>query len=220
MMRERRVRPWMILVALVVVAGLLWVLVPSPFLRGLLVGALLGPAAVVGGLSLVAGRMRKKLGGRLEPPPLPVARWDLDMRAEDLEGHVRHFSEFSGRVLILNFWATWCAPCVAEMPSLARLQELTSDLGVALACVSKETREKVRECVAKRDLRVPVFIVEDGVPECFRVRAIPATFVLDKKGTIVLRHLGAAAWDHVDVVAFVRGLALASGRLISSAGGA
>jgi thiol-disulfide isomerase/thioredoxin len=208
-MRERRVRPWMILLALVVVAGLAWILAPSAFLRGLLIGALLGPAAVVGGLSLVAGRMRKKLGGRLEPPPLPVARWDLDMSAEDLEGHVRHFSEFSGRVLILNFWATWCAPCVAEMPSLARLEERTSDLGVALACVSNEAGGKVREFVARRDLRVPIYILGDGVPDCFQVRAIPATFVLDKKGTIVLRHLGAAAWDHEDVVAFVRGLALA-----------
>lgn len=208
-MRERPVRPWMILVALVVVAGVVWVLDPSPFLRGLLVGALLGPAAVVGGLSLIAGRMRKKLTGRLEPPPLPAARWNLDMSVEDLEGNVRHFSEFSGRVLILNFWATWCAPCVAEMPSLARLEELTEDLGVALACVSQEAGAKVREFVARRDIGVPVYIVQDGVPDCFRVRAIPATFVLDRNGRIMLRHLGAAAWDHEDVVAFIRGLALA-----------
>lgn len=201
----------MILVVLAVVAGLVWALVPNPFLRGLLVGALLGPAAVVGGLSLIAGRMRRKLDGRLEPPPLPVARWDFDMSAEDLEGNVRHFSEFSGRVLILNVWATWCAPCVAEMPSLERLEEQTSDLGVVLACVSQEAAAKVREFVARRDVGVPVYIVEDGVPDCFRVRAIPATFVLDKNGRIVLRHLGAAAWDHEDVVAFVRGLAMAPG---------
>ena len=67
----------------------------------------------------------------------------------------------------------------------------------------------MREFLAKRDVDVPIYVLEGDVPQCFESRAIPATFVLDKSGKIVLRHLGAAAWDHEGVVGFVRGLALA-----------
>ena len=207
--REHRVRPWYILVVLSTIAGIAWVLVPVPFVRGLVVGAVLGPGALLGSFALIARRMRRKLSDHLKPPPLPVARWNFDMSAEDLDGNRLDFADFSGQVLILNFWATSCAPCVAEMPSLSRLREATSDLEVALACVTREPGETVEKFVDKRGIDVPIYVLDGDVPKCFECRAIPATFVLDKKGMIALRHFGAAAWDHESVVGFVRGLALA-----------
>ena len=206
---ERRVRAWYLLIAVVVIACTLWVLVPEPFFRGIVLGAVLGPAALVAGLSLIARRLRGRISDHLKPPPLPVFRWDFDMTAEDLNGNQVEFMRFSGQVLVINFWATWCAPCVAEMPSLARLHQATSGLGVALACVTREAPEKVREFVAKKAIDVPVYVIEGEVPGAFESRAIPATFVLDKKGNMALRHFGAAAWDHEGVVEFIRGLASA-----------
>lgn len=207
--REHRVRPWYMLLVLGTIAGITWVLVPVPFVRGLVVGAVVGPSALLGGFVLLARRMRRKLSDHLKPPPLPVARWNFDMSAEDLDGNLLDFHDFSGQVLIVNFWATSCAPCVAEMPSLSRLREATSDLGVAFACVTREPAATVEKFMDKRGIDLPIYILNGDVPECFQVRAIPATFVLDKKGMIALRHFGAAAWDHEGVVAFVRGLALA-----------
>ena len=131
------------------------------------------------------------------------------MTGEDLDGNTLDFRGFSGRVLVLNFWATGCAPCVAEMPSPARLRAATSDMGVVLACVTREDPGKVRAFVAKRGLEAPVYVLSGPVPEGLESRAIPATFILDKKGTLALRHFGAAAWDPPGVVDFVRGLARA-----------
>jgi thiol-disulfide isomerase/thioredoxin len=110
---------------------------------------------------------------------------------------------------VLNFWATWCAPCVAEMPSLQRLAAATADLDVGFACVTPEQPEVVRGFVAKRGFTLPVRLLEGDPPACFRGRAIPATFIIDKSGRIVMRHTGAARWDDPGVVAFVRGLAAA-----------
>ena len=210
-MRERRLRPWFVLAVLGGIAGLVWVLVPVPFVRGLVVGVVVGPGALLGGLVLITRRMKKrmKVGDGLKPPPLPVGRWDFDMSAQDVDGNRQDFADFSGQVLVLNFWATWCGPCVAEMPSLGRLREATSDVEVALACVTQEPVAKVREFLDKREFDLPIYVLDGDVPECFKSRGIPATFVLDKKGTIVLRHFGAAAWDDESVVGFVRGLALA-----------
>ena len=210
-MRERRVRRWFVLAVLGTIVGAVWVLVPVPFVRGLVAGAVIGPAALLGGLALITRRIRKrmKVSGSLKPPPLPVGRWDFDMSVQDVKGNRLDFADFSGQVLILNFWATWCGPCVAEMPSLSRLREATSDVEVALACVTREPVEKVRAFLDKRDVDLPIYVLDGDVPECFKSRGIPATFVLDKKGTIVFRHFGAAAWDDESVVGFVRGLALA-----------
>ena len=95
------------------------------------------------------------------------------------------------------------------MPNLERLRRATSDVEVALACVTQEPVKTVREFLEKRDIDVPIYVLDGDVPECFKSRAIPATFVLDRNGRIVLRHFGAAAWDDEGVVGFVRGLALA-----------
>lgn len=206
-----RLRPRTLLVILGLPALLVgsWVLLPYAFARGVIVGVLGALGLLLGGMVVLGQVMRKKLGDRLSPPPLPIASWDYLMDARDLTGAPVSFARFAGRVLVLNFWATWCRPCVAELPSLERLQAASADLGVALACVTQEKHEVVQSFVEKHAAALPVYLVEGEPPACFRGRAIPATFVLDKAGRIVMRHVGAARWDDPSVVAFVRGLAAA-----------
>jgi thiol-disulfide isomerase/thioredoxin len=187
------------------------VLLPNPFARGIIVGLVSALGLLIGGLITLGQVMRRKLGDRLAPPPLPIESWDYVMDAHDLAGAPVSFARFRGRVLILNFWATWCRPCVAELPSLQQLHAATADLGVALACVTQEKREVVQTFLAKGAAPLPVYLVEGEAPACFRRRAIPATFVLDPAGRIVMRHVGAARWDDPAVVTFVRGLAVAAG---------
>jgi thiol-disulfide isomerase/thioredoxin len=197
-----------LLVGFLVCALIVTAILAGPFVRGVVVG-LLGTFLTLGGvLALVTRRAKSGLEARLRPPALPTGCWDYVMAATDLNGAPVAFADFAGEVLVLNFWATWCVPCVAEMPALERLYEATADFGVRFACVTREPRDVVRPFAQRRGMRLPVFLMAEEPPECFRSRAIPATFVLDRSGHIALRHFGAAAWDDRAVVDFVRGLAL------------
>jgi len=204
---KNRSRSLLILLCVLALAFVGWVLLPGPFGHGVLAGVFGGLLLVFASMLLFGRIMQKRMANRLQPPPLPVESWDYAMEAEDLAGVSFGFSRFSGKVLILNFWATWCGPCVAEMPSLERLRAATADLDVGLACLTREDRAVVRGFVEKRGFALPVYLFGGEPPTCFRSRAIPATFILDKAGRIVMRHFGAARWDDASVVAFVRGLA-------------
>jgi len=188
---------------------LTWLFIPSALVRGFVTGFVVGPAILVAVFFAFVRRMRSKFEPKLSPPPLPRGKWDFEMSATTLDGEAVEFARFSGRVLILNFWATWCAPCVAEMPSLARLREETADVSVEFACVTREPAEVVRKFLKKHPLDVPIYLLSGEPPELFESRAIPATFVLDKAGLVALQHRGAAAWDDPTIVNFVHGLAVA-----------
>jgi thiol-disulfide isomerase/thioredoxin len=108
--------------------------------------------------------------------------------------------------VFLNVWATWCGPCVAEMPSIQRLWEITRDDGVAFVIASDEEPAKISEFLKKRGLTLPVYRMNGKPPPAFHTAGIPATFILGADGRIALRHTGAAQWDHPDTVKFLRGL--------------
>ncbi len=198
---------------LAVVASVAWFLLPAPFSHGLILGLLIGPLALVGLVFLLARRVRRRLDARLDPPPLPTASWDYAMELVDLDGEPADLRGAAGSVLVLNFWATQCAPCVAEMPGLQRLRDATADLGVRFALVTREPRDVARRFAQARALDLPIYVLAGEPPACFESRAVPATFVLDRRGRIALRHVGAAAWDAEEVVAFVRDLATAPARM-------
>ena len=205
---ERRIRFGLLVGVPVLVGVLLWFLVPVPFVRGLVVGFIAAPMALLVALNLFARRLRRGVDQELQPPPLPAGvPWDYALEATELDGTPADFAAFRGRPLVFNHWATWCAPCVAEMPSLVRLREALADLDVGFACVSTEPPEQVRAFMEERGFDLPVYTVQGALPESFSGRAIPATFILDRRGRIAFRHFGAAAWDAPSVVDFVGNLA-------------
>lgn len=121
-------------------------------------------------------------------------------------GDVMQYSEFRGRVLFVNFWATWCAPCVKEMPTIAELAEAMEDTEVAFLLISiDEERREFERFVKKRGLEHLSYLRawEEGVSS-FEGGMVPATFIVDKHGKIVYRHHGAANWNTESIRRFLR----------------
>jgi len=111
-----------------------------------------------------------------------------------LNGSTADFSTSEGKVIVINFWATWCPPCVAEMPSLQSLYDHYGDK-VDLYFVSTEEAEKLSSFLQKKEYSFPVYRQIEEAPEAIRTNALPTTYVISKSGTIVINKTGAAAWD-------------------------
>ena len=126
-------------------------------------------------------------------------------RVRDLAGHEADLGDFPQKVLFVNRWATWCAPCVVEMPGIEKLAERFADGDVAFLIVSDEAPDTVISFVAEKRWRLPVYTACE-TPPMFQTDVIPATFVLDHARRIVFKHIGIARWDDETSLAFIDNL--------------
>jgi peroxiredoxin len=115
----------------------------------------------------------------------------------DLRGKRESLADYRGRVVILNMWATWCAPCRVEMPSMETLYRRYRSQGLAVLAVSldKAAPEGVKNFVEEHQLSFPVLLDPDGEAErLYSSYTIPMTYVIDKSGAIVAKVDGAKNW--------------------------
>jgi thiol-disulfide isomerase/thioredoxin len=105
-----------------------------------------------------------------------------------------YFSNLRDKVVIVNFWATWCPPCVAEMPELQSLYRKYGDR-VAFVLVTGEKQEVVEAFMEKNQYLMPVFYMATEPPEIFAFSGYPTTFIISKDGRVVSRKTGAVNWD-------------------------
>ena len=131
-----------------------------------------------------------------------------DFRLADPDGRRLSLREQRGKVVFLNFWATWCLPCRAEMPEMERLyQEFKSQGLVMLAVNLRESPAQVRKFGQELKLTYPLLIDEDmKVIQAYAVRALPVTYLIDRKGIMVGRAIGPREWDGGEARALVRHL--------------
>ncbi|TWO31935.1 TlpA family protein disulfide reductase [Seonamhaeicola sediminis] len=115
-------------------------------------------------------------------------------KLEDLHGNVFNFEEAKGQVVLVNFWATWCPPCIAEMPSLQRLYDDYQDK-VKFVFVSDESFKDIKSFLKKNEYTFKVFRSASNYSTIFNVSSIPRTFLIDKTGKIVIDKTGAANWN-------------------------
>ncbi len=147
----------------------------------------------------------KLFGGfQLQNPPRPVtARPFFDAR-----GGQHRLSDHRGRGVVFNFWATWCAPCIREMPDLDRLKTLLAGDGVDVLALSEDREgvDRVKKFYATAGIRNLDILLDDkgGVLRDSQVRGLPTTLLIDADGMEVARIQGAAVWDSRDAVAFLR----------------
>ena len=116
-----------------------------------------------------------------------------DWELRNLEGRLVKFSDFRGKVVILDFWATWCIPCRVEIPHFVELQKQYRDKGLAVIGVSLDEQgpEVVRKFVKQFGVNYPVVTGNEKIAEAYGgIEGIPTTFVIDRHGRIVRGHVG------------------------------
>ncbi len=122
-----------------------------------------------------------------------------------LDGEKVSLADNKGKVLFLNFWATWCGPCRVEMPSMAGLYGLLKAEGLSMVAVTEEPRELVVRYLEQHPYPFPVMIDPEGqLTRRLRIIGLPTTFVLDEDRRVIYSHIGPAEWDTPSVVDLFR----------------
>ena len=141
-------------------------------------------------------------------PNGPPVRGNLapDFTLQDLEGRTWSLSELKGKVVFINFWATWCAPCISELPSMKNLYNtLPKDQFAMLAILYNDEVSNAKGFVEKLDITVPILLDADNrVGMQYGLTGVPETFILDKKGIIRELHRGPAEWDSTEVIQLIK----------------
>ncbi len=137
----------------------------------------------------------------MDIPNKPVPSFDFS--AELVGGEKVKLSDFKGKVIFLNFWATWCPPCLAEMPAMERLFRKMKDKPFHMFAVNlMEKRPKVKKFLASKDFTYDIVMDPEGeISEKYNAENLPTTYILDKQGRIIRRAIGPRIWDGPESVA-------------------
>jgi thiol-disulfide isomerase/thioredoxin len=120
-----------------------------------------------------------------------------DFHLESLNGF-KGLSDYRGKIVIINFWATWCEPCRIEMPIFQSYQDDYSDDLVIIAINSQDTKEDIQEFVRDLNLTFDFLVDKDGeVQKQYLVRGFPTTFFLNRKGILEIQHIGILTEDQL-----------------------
>lgn len=155
----------------------------------------------------------------MEPPELKVPNpKDMDvtlvdfdvnlLQFENLNGSQFSLRDFKGKTLFINYWATWCNPCLAEMPSMVELYNQYKDnQDIVFLYLSKENRNTIIDYLPKDETlsQLPLYkIISDD--ELFSTRGIPTTFIVDSSGEVVVKDVGSAIWNDQSVIDYLNNI--------------
>lgn len=125
-----------------------------------------------------------------EQKKLSTFQWQL----ADKNGKTVSLEEFKGKIIFINFWATWCPPCIGEMPSMQKLHDDYKDKIVFLF-VTTDSFEKANSFLVKENLNLPIFQSVSNPPLELESSTIPATYLVDQQMNVVVAKIGAADWN-------------------------
>jgi len=115
------------------------------------------------------------------------------VKLAELDGTPLEMSRFKGKTVFINFWATWCKPCLQEMPSINRMMEKLKDKQIVFLFASNESAEQVLSFKARNAYPFHYVLAEN--PEALQIMALPTTFIFNAAGELVFSEMGAREWD-------------------------
>lgn len=133
---------------------------------------------------------------------------DFNLQVTNLQGEMVKMENYKGKVIFLNFWATWCMPCVAELPSIDKLYQQFKNDDMVFFLISKEKIDLVKDYKHRKNYEVPFFINDStsSIPVMYHSPGIPTTFIINKKGQVIKASAGAEDWDDKEFIQTVKEL--------------
>ncbi|MBU0629423.1 MAG: TlpA family protein disulfide reductase [Candidatus Margulisbacteria bacterium] len=140
--------------------------------------------------------------------PMKSQPASLDFSLPDIHGKTVKLSDYRGKVVMLNFWASWCPPCREEMPAMQKLHERLAKEAFAILAVNIEPggSEKVRDYLKKNGLTFKVLFGGEEIAYRWSIRSIPTTYLINKKGDIVQTIIGPRDWVDADNLEMFMGM--------------
>ncbi|MBD0779211.1 TlpA family protein disulfide reductase [Maribacter sp. ANRC-HE7] len=159
---------------------------------------------IIGYVSTFASRLLSS-GSAVVKQELNLNVDDYNWQLTDVDGRSFGFEEAKGKVVLVNYWATWCPPCIAEMPSL---QTLYHDYGdkIVFMCVAQDKPDKVTAFISKKGYDLPVYFSKTEAPSLLTAKMLPTTYIIDRKGKIMIAKTGYADWNSAEVRNILDGL--------------
>lgn len=145
------------------------------------------------------------VGCSRQEEPVVEGKVAPDFTLKDLAGRQVRLSDFRGKVVFLNFWATWCPPCREEIPSMVRLNRIMDGKSFQMLAVSIDEggKDAVDNFLKNSGTMLPALLdTNQSISKRYGTTGVPETFILDKKGVIVKKVVGGMDWSDPQVVAF------------------
>jgi thiol-disulfide isomerase/thioredoxin len=134
--------------------------------------------------------------------------FDTHIQFTGIDGQIVQLSDLRGKVVFINFWATWCPPCIAEMPSVNTLYEqFRNNPQVVFLIVDADAQlDKAKQFMDKHNYSLPLFSTHSNIPDDIYKGTLPTTVIINKKGEIVFKQEGAADYTNQKLVQFIANL--------------
>ncbi len=132
---------------------------------------------------------------------------DFNWSLQGINGSKTNLSQSKSKVIFINLWATWCPPCVGEMPEIQKLYEYFKDNdNIDFYLITNDELSKIKSFIERRGYTFPVYHSLSDTPVSFRTRSIPTTFVISKSKKIVVQKTGAANWGGSKMIKIIEDL--------------
>lgn len=137
----------------------------------------------------------------------PTTKADFGLRLVNSKGEKVNMEKYRGKVIFINLWATWCPPCIAEMPSINDMYKDIDNDKVEVLMISLDQKfDKAIKYKDNKNFDFEIYAVVGRMPSMYNTRSIPTTYIIDSKGDLVMTHMGMADYNRDDFKAYLKTL--------------